>query len=125
MKDGIRCGSDRVDVIFEGLRTLFLIELKCCTSELEDDFIKLRRIRDTLGLKGIMEAIRRQGISVSDADTLVLGCGVEAIDAKFAEEFVCFELRNEGIRIVQGARLALDSSKVVQNLAGYLVKNTK
>lgn len=83
-----------VDVVFINCGVLFLIELKCRLSECDHDILKLREIRDSNGLKGILELIQKRSTGdncMKDITDLVLGLGFEIADSEsIPPEFITF-----------------------------------
>lgn len=124
--NGARKGSDRIDVVFETKRVLFLVELKCLATQAEDDLVKLRRVRDTLGLSGVVEAIQRQGVVVdSQVAGLALAVGMEIVDRDAPTDFSFLEIAESAIRVTLGYDVDPQVKGALDDVQGYLAKNIK
>jgi|GEM_PF-4928434 len=104
--DGQRRRRDSLDAIWVIEECLFLVELKCFSSESGKDVEKLRRIRDRLGLEQIVTFLRRQGVEIGKGVTqLVLTIGVNKVDTPIPADFIVLEVTNEGISPFFGAQV--------------------
>lgn len=92
-------GRNHVDAIFIASDTIYLIELKGSSRESVADIVKLRALRDVLGLAKILTIIRcRQPEHVSALHRvvkLVIGLGVECHDVLTPNEFIVFQFGSE------------------------------
>jgi len=104
---GVRKGSDRVDAVFAHDELLFLVEIKCKLSETAGDVRKLRRIRSTLGAKGVLEALRRQGASVGTIRDMVVGLAVREVDSVIPGDMMVMAVGRDSVEsIMDGTGLA-------------------
>lgn len=94
-----RIGRYLVDLILANNEVLLLIECKCRLSESSEDLEKLRSIRDDAGFEKLKTLFLRQGASVEEAKTLMLGVGVKYIDAPIPHDFVVFETKSPGVLV--------------------------
>lgn len=112
--EGKRRRRDSLDAIWTVEDCLFLVELKCCSSESGKDIEKLRRIRDNLGLEQIVVFLRRQGVDIEERVTqLALIIGVERVDTETPSDFTVLEVTDRGISPFFGSQIVLQVTEKV------------
>jgi hypothetical protein len=103
-----------LDAIWVIEECLFLVELKCSSSESGKDIEKLRRIRDKLGLEQIITFLRRQGVEITEQVTqLALLIGVEKVDTIIPADLTVLEVTDRGINPFFGAQVTAQTREEI------------
>ena len=122
---GRRIGAYRVDAVFILKDILFLAEIKCRSSESQRDVRKLRHIRETLGLEGVVRSLKRQGVTVPPCRELVLAIGTEVLDSEIPHEFVSLQKDGPYLPVSYGAGVPESARGIVDTWVDHLRKNKR
>lgn len=112
-----RAGSDRVDACLAYRDIMMLVEIKSASSQTKRDAAKLRRICSCYGVDGILQILRRQGISVTPPlRWLVPVIAFAILDSKLPTDFLCWQVSPERYQQIMGSELAENASNELQEL---------
>lgn len=115
IRNGVRRGRYRVDLILADDELLVMMECKCRASQSAQDIQKLREIRDRIGLAKLVELFTNQGTPLPNCKHLMIGIGVKYIDAPVPEDLFAFRV-SDGIQRVFGSRVAKEACMLFESL---------
>lgn len=111
-----------LDFIVRCGRFLILQELKGDANSLVDDFVKLRALRDELGLNGILKTIAKRVPSIKNSpniDRIILSVGCYDHKSVLPLDFTAFRVNNNGEVIWSpGSDLSLDERRELEIFLG-------